>query len=307
MNHTAEVYLWGTRIGIIHLEEGQPYVSFEYDRNFAKSGIEISPLSMPLSNRIYSFPNLPLEAFHGGPGMLADSLPDKFGNAVINQWLAGQGRTPDSFNVIERLCYTGARGMGALEYVPASGPQDTGKESVDIGELVRLASSVLKNRESIHVPMTEDISASQLLRLGTSAGGARAKAVIAWNEETNDRRMVFNCLAVNQDDHVKNVSFLMDKTGTWSLSPAYDITFAYDSGNRWLKAHQMTVNGKQSNITFQDLLCCGKTMDIRKTKCIRIIEEVKTQVERWEAYAEEAGVREHTMRTINDIMKNQMI
>ncbi len=428
MNHTAEVYLWGTRIGIIHLEEGQSFVSFEYDRNFVKSGIEISPLSMPLSNRIYSFPNLPVEAFHGVPGMLADSLPDKFGNAVIKQWLASQGRTADSFNVIERLCYTSARGMGALEYVPASGPQDTGKDLVDIGELVRLASSVLKNRESIHVPMTENLSASQLLKIGTSAGGARAKAVIAWNEKTNDvrsgqidagdgygywlmkfdgvesngdhgledepeytlieyayylmasaagvqmnecrilsengrnhfmtrrfdrdiktgakihmqtlgalahidyntpglcsyeqlalyakqlglgandieqlyRRMVFNCLAVNQDDHVKNVSFLMDRTGTWRLSPAYDVTFAYDVRNRWLKAHQMTVNGKRSDITFDDLICCGKAMDIRKSKCNKIIEEVRTEVDKWEVYAAKAGIREHTMQAIESIIK----
>ena len=117
------------------------------------------------------------------------------------------------------------------------------------------------------------------------------------------RRMVFNCLAVNQDDHVKNFSFLMDRNGTWSLSPAYDITFAYDVKNRWLKAHQMTINGKQSDITAKDLVCAGKTMDIRPSKCKRILEEVKTEIDKWEMYAEKVGIRERTMDAINTVIK----
>ena len=122
MNNFAEVYIWETKIGTLSLKDDLPYAYFEYDRDFIEgirgTNIELSPLRMPISDRLYSFPNL-AEAFHGVPGMIADSLPDKFGNAVINQWLASQGKTEADFNVIDRLCYTGSRGMGALEYRPA--------------------------------------------------------------------------------------------------------------------------------------------------------------------------------------------
>ena len=430
MNNVAEIYLWGTRIGIVYLEEGKQYVSYEYDSGFVHSGVEVSPISMPLSNRVYEFPNLEKTAFHGVPGLLSDSLPDKFGNAVINQWLASQGRSPESFHVVERLCYTGARGMGALEYVPANGPGDSMEESVNISEMVKFASEILKNREKIHLSLTENITYKQLLKLGTSAGGARAKAIIAWNEKTGDirsgqvkagdgygywllkfdgissngdhglqdepeytlieyayylmanaagidmnecrilkengrnhfitkrfdraeetgekihmqtlgaiahidynipglcsyeqaamyarqmgltakdieqlyRRMVFNVLAVNQDDHVKNISFLMNRDGIWRLSPAYDITFSYDSSNKWLSAHQMLVNGKKTQITKDDLLITGQKMDIQKRKCKKIMEEVQNAVKKWAEFAERAGIREATMSMIQHIMKQE--
>lgn len=145
---TAEVYLWGTRIGYIHQGDSDAAASFEYDRKFLKSGIEISPFRMPLSDRVYSFPELSrVEAFKGIPGLFADSLPDKFGNAVIDKWLAGQGRSPQSFTAIERLCYTGKLGMGALEYVPATSPEFINSE-VDVTEMTKLASDVLSGRES---------------------------------------------------------------------------------------------------------------------------------------------------------------
>lgn len=422
MNNTAEVYMWGTRIGIIHLEEGEKYASFEYDSDFVGSCIEVSPIRMPLARTVYSFPNLSGEAFHGVPGLISDSLPDKFGNAVISQWLAEQGRTENSFNVIDRLCYTGSRGMGALEYVPTTGPKEEAGDIVRIDRMVKFASNILKNRERAHLHMDDNISAKQLLLLGTSAGGARAKAVIAWNEETGDirsgqipagkghgywiikfdgvdsngdhdleddpeytlieyayylmateagikmnecrlfnengrnhfmtkrfdrtddgkrihmqtlgalahidynvpclcsyeqlsmyarqigvseadieqiyRRMVFNVLAVNQDDHVKNFSFLMNRSGKWSLSPAYDITFAYNPDNKWLSAHQMNVNGKNTGITEEDLLRSGSNMDISAVRCKRIIEEVNSAIEKWPAFAENAGVPEKTMKMI---------
>lgn len=426
MNTDAEVYLWGSRIALIHLEQGSPYVTFEYDRDFLGSGIEVSPIHMPLSANTYRFPDLPLDAFHGVPGLLADSLPDRFGNAVIDSWLASLGRTPDSFNVIERLCYTGARGMGALEYVPVTGPGASGNDPVDLAALVRLASDVLRKREAIHVPASESLARRQLLQLGTSAGGARAKALIAWNPNTGEvrsgqinagggyeywlikfdgvsgngdhslddipeytrieyayylmatasgihmnecrlleengrhhfmtkrfdrdengrklhmqtlaalshisyqipglcsyemmaqtarrigigsatieqlcRRMIFNVLAVNQDDHVKNFSFLMDRNGRWSLAPAYDITFAYDPANRWLSAHQMTINGKSSDISREDLLTCSKSMGVSRRKAERIMVEVTSQVARWDIFAQKAGVREKTYTMIRDVM-----
>ena len=187
MIRSAEVILWGSRIGIVYQKEDADAFYFEYDRDFLQSGIEVAPFMMPLSERIFSFPELMRsDAFHGMPGLLADSLPDRFGNAVINQWLLGQGREADSLTAIERLCYTGSRGMGALEYVPANGPADTTGE-VDLSEMVRLASDVLKGRQEA-VARADETSKLQLLEIGSSAGGARAKAVIAWNQETGDVR-----------------------------------------------------------------------------------------------------------------------
>ena len=138
----AEVQLWGRTIGAVSLDDGATVAAFQYTPEFAASGIEVSPITMPLGNRVYTFPVLPLGTFHGLPGLLADSLPDKFGNALIDAWLATQGRTPASFNAVERLCYTGARGMGALEFAPAAGPAARVAEKIDINALVRLASDV---------------------------------------------------------------------------------------------------------------------------------------------------------------------
>ena len=119
MNTTAEIFLWGTRVGIIHQDINKPYASFEYDENFLRSNIEIAPVKMPLRNVVYEFPLLSGEPFYGMPGLVADSLPDTFGNTVIEQWLASQGKSITDFSAVDRLCYTGKRGMGALEYVPA--------------------------------------------------------------------------------------------------------------------------------------------------------------------------------------------
>jgi len=424
---TAEVFLWGSRIGIIHLPEGRDYVSFEYDRSFVQSNIELAPLKMPLSTRVYEFPELRGAAFHGVPGLIADSLPDKFGNAIINQWLALQGKNENDFNVLDRLCYTGARGMGALEYVPATGPDFKKTEAVDVAALVEFASDILQRKQQLCYDRGS-LAYSQLLQLGTSAGGARAKAVIAWNESTGEvrsgqinagdgfdywlmkfdgvsgngdhqledkpeytlveyayyllavkagltmqecrlyeengrhhfltkrfdrvegkkvhmqtlgglahldynipglcgyeqaanymrriglgsgeveqffRRMVFNVLAVNQDDHVKNISFIMDKTGTWRLSPAYDITFAYAPQNRWLAAHQMTVNGKKNNISRDDMLACGAAMDISRPRLKRIMAEVAEAVKGWEDLASEVGIREKTINYVSGILDMQ--
>jgi len=332
MNALAEVRLWGRTIGAVSLEEGNDVAAFEYDPAFAGSGIEISPLCMPLSDRVYSFPELSQQTFYGLPGLLADSLPDKFGHALINAWLAARGRQSGSFNAVERLCYTGERGMGALEFVPAIGPKMRRASEIQIDKLVELASQVLTHRTDLRASFAgqaDDKSKEQaltdILRVGTSAGGARAKAVIAWNPSTNEvrsgqvpagqgfeywllkfdgvrgnkdkeledpqgygvieyaysrmakdcgisigecrlfeengrrhfmtrrfdrladgrklhrqlelpmstveeqfRRMVFNIVARNQDDHVKNIAFLMNKSGQWSLSPAFDVTYSFN-------------------------------------------------------------------------------
>ena len=425
MNDTATVTLWGTTVGYFHLEEGRKYVSFEYDKDFVRMGVKVSPIMMPLSNRVYEFPELAMTSFSGVPGLLADSLPDKFGNAVIDHWLAAQGRTPDSFNVVERLCYTGKRGMGALEYVPAINPNGEDNDMIKISRLVGLASDVLQERKNIHLSAEDNINYKQLLKLGTSAGGARAKAIIAYNKQTGDirsgqidagngydfwlikfdgvknngdhdledapeytmieyayykmaikagiimnesrvleeggrkhfmtkrfdrangrklhmqslgalthidyneprlcsyemaaltgreiglpsndieqlfRRMTFNVIGMNQDDHVKNISFLMDRKGIWSLAPAYDVTFAHDYTNKWLKAHQMTINGKSSDISINDLIVCGQNMDIKTSKCNKIIEEVKEAIKQWQDIAHSIGIRERTISLINDVI-----
>ena len=425
MNTTAEVYLWGTRIGIIHQDINKSYSSFEYDRDFLRSGIELSPLRMPLGGAIYEFPSLAGEPFFGMPGLVADSLPDSFGNAVIENWLASIGKSLSDFTAIDRLCYTGKRGMGALEYVPASSDIRDIDETINVREMVKFASDILERRERVSLNADVNLTYSQLVQVGSSAGGARAKALIAWNEATNEvrsgqaqlgpgydywlmkfdnvskngdhgledkpeytlieyayylmakkagitmsecriyrsegdnhfmtkrfdrvngeklhmqslgalthisykepgicgyelaamymkelgisykeieqfyRRMVFNCLAVNQDDHVKNISFIMDRTGTWRLSPAYDITFSYNPTNKWLRAHQMTINGKTTEITNADLLTAGSQMGLKPRRCKDIISEVLSAVESFSLFAEQAGISEKTYAYIDSII-----
>ena len=173
------------------MEDGAGFAAFQYDPAFARSGIEVSPITLPLTDRVYVFPDLPQRTFHGLPGLLADSLPDRFGDALINAWLSTQGRTPESFNAVERLCYTGTRGMGALEYAPATGPKPQRAGMIEVDALVKLASEVLSQRGNQKATFSSERRKNALqdiLRVGTSAGGARAKAVIAWNPETNEVR-----------------------------------------------------------------------------------------------------------------------
>ena len=423
----AEVKMWGRTIGAVSLEEGENVASFQYDPVFAGSGIELSPLFMPLSSRIYRFPALPHETFHGLPGLLADSLPDKFGNALINAWLATQGRNPESFNAVERLCYVGKRGMGSLEFAPVLGPRPRKATKVAIDSLVNLAEEVLLNRNDLRGHFHEEGKPEVLrdiLRVGTSAGGARAKAVIAWNPETNEvrsgqvppdegfdhwllkfdgvagnkdkelddpkgfgaieyayflmartagiqmnacrlleesgrrhfmtrrfdrlaggeklhmqslggmmhfdfnqagaysyeqalqtirrlglpvgvleeqfRRAVFNIIARNQDDHVKNIAFLMDKHGEWSLSPAFDVTYSYNPTGDWTGTHQMTLNGKRDKFTLEDFNACGKAALIKQGRARVIVDEVIDVVKQWPDFANHVGIPEILVRKIQN-------
>ncbi len=417
----AGVYLWGTRIGTVAQESSAQAAVFTYEKDFLRSGIELSPLWMPLSERNYSFPGLRRESFRGLPGMLADSLPDRYGTRLLERAFAERGREAESILAVERLCYTGSRGMGALEYRPEDSLVTTIDESLDLDVLVRAASEVLTAREQLRAS-SSDIR--QLISVGTSAGGARAKAVIAWNRETGDvrsgqiaarpgyehwivkfdgvtgnrdhgdkddgteftrieyayhlmavaagidmseclllrqagkyhfatkrfdrigdsgeklhmqtlgalahydfndpgansyeqaaqvlyrlgmgkkeaeqlyRRMVFNVMARNQDDHVKNISFLMDRRGRWSLAPAYDVTFAMDPDNHWLRRHQMSVNGKLENISAEDLLASAKNMNLSEFRAKRILNEVSAALAGWSDFAEEAFVTEPTMGAV---------
>ena len=417
MTTLAEVKLWGNTIGAVSIEDGAGIAAFQYTPEFAASGIEVSPIAMPLGNRVYSFPDLARNTFHGLPGLLADSLPDRFGNALIDAWLATQGRTSASFNAVERLCYTGARGMGALEYAPAAGPTARVAEKIQIDSLVKLASEVLTQRGDIAASFADPERAKalqEILRVGTSAGGARAKAVIAWNRATNEvrsgqvaagdgfdywllkfdgvsgnkdkeledpkgygaveyayslmahaagvsmsecrlleennrrhfmtrrfertpgggklhaqslcalahydfnhagayayeqallvirqlelpmsaieeqfRRMVFNVIARNQDDHVKNIAFLMDQEGSWSLAPAFDMTYSYNPSGPWTARHQMTLNGKRDGFTMEDFRVCAKTAMMKRGRAEKIVEEVRAAVALWPEYADKAKV-----------------
>jgi len=426
----AAVYLWGRRIGAVSIDEGQTFASFQYEPAFTRSGIRIAPLTMPLAPTIYSIPDLPLISFHGLPGLLADSIPDRFGNALIDAWLATQGRAPESFNAVERLLYTGARGMGALEYKPAIGPKDRKTQKINIDALVDLASEVLTHRNNLSASFAEGDrrnSLRQILRVGTSAGGARAKAVIAWNPKTNEvrsgqvpagpsfdywllkfdgvagnrdkdlddpkgfgaieyayykmavaagitmnecrlleesgrrhfmakrfdrlaegeklhmqslaalahydfnsagaysyeqaimtirtlglpmeaieqqfRRTTFNIVARNQDDHVKNIAFLMDKKGAWALSPAFDVIYSYNPSGPWTAQHQMSMNGKRDAFTREDFTTFANTAGMKRGRDKVILQEVEGVVSQWQRFAREADVTKdwqaqiaHTLR-----------
>jgi serine/threonine-protein kinase HipA len=426
----AEVRLWGRTIGAVSLAEDNQVAAFEYDPAFAASDIQVAPLMMPLSRRVYSFPELSRPTFYGLPGLLADSLPDKFGNALINSWLATQGRAPDSFNAVERLRYTGARGMGALEFTPQLGPRMPNSREIQIDQLVELASDVLSARQNLQVSFADATRAqaiTDILRVGTSAGGARAKAVIAWNPLTNEvrsgqveagkgfeywllkfdgvkgnrdkelddpqgygaieyayanmardcgidisecrlfeengrrhfmtrrfdrlnngeklhmqslgamahydfnqagaygyeqallvirqlelpmqaieqqfRRMVFNIVARNQDDHVKNIAFLMDKQGVWSLAPAFDMTYSYNPSGDWTASHQMTLNGKRDDFLMADFEAAAKSASMQRGRAKAIVHEVQDVVARWQEYALDAGVSSDWAEKIQQVLR----
>lgn len=189
MLKSVEVVLWDTVIGKVSLAEGDPIVRFEYSQDIRDLGVELSPLHMPLGRNIYRFPDLPIESFHGLPGLLADSLPDKFGNKVIAAWMRAGGHSPDELSAVDRLAYAGKRGMGALEYRPALLDKDDIDEKVSVDELAGLANDVLKMREEARAELTPGLNRyAPILRVGSSAGGARAKALIAWNKKTGEVR-----------------------------------------------------------------------------------------------------------------------
>jgi serine/threonine-protein kinase HipA len=410
--------MWGTRIGAVAVGT-DGICTFEYDRDFLASGIEVAPLTMPLSSVPYRFPALSRDTFSGLPGMLADSLPDRFGNAIIDSWLARQGRSKASFGVIERLCYTGSRGMGALEFMPATGPGAPSGDPVEVSALRELAAQVLQERASagsIAGGLDKSGALQTILQVGTSAGGARAKAVIAWNESTGEvrsgqadapdgfehwllkfdgvaenrdreladplgfgaleyaysrmaaaagvtmarcrlfeesgrrhfmtrrfdrpapserlhmltlaglahfdfnapgahsyeevfelmarlglgvdqreqyyRRMLFNVVARNQDDHVKNTAFLMDRRGEWRLSPAYDVCWSYNPAGQWTSQHQMTIAGKRDGFTRDDLLTAARTGNIAERRARNCLDEVVAAAVEWERIASDVGVDE---------------
>lgn len=415
----AEIWIWDQLAGAILWDESKQLGSFEFDQKFLRSGLDISPIKMPLTggNQIYSFPELrptrgeAFDTFKGLPGLLADMLPDKYGNQLINTWLVQNGRAADSLNPVEQLCFIGKRGVGALEIRPTLREETVKASTLEIDSLVGIANKILNSREGFQANLTgeEQSALSDILKIGTSAGGARAKAVIAFNPKTGevksgqvkapagfsywiikfdgvhdsqfgatmgygrvemayylmakaagirmnecrlleengrahfmtkrfDRlddgqkihmqslcgirhfdfnqvgfysyeqvfetmrilrlpypeaeelfvRMVFNVLARNCDDHTKNFAFLMDQNGKWSLSPAYDICYAYRPGSIWVSSQSLMVNGKRENIGDADFLEVARQMNIKKPE--EKMEQVRLAVGRWVEFAEEVGV-----------------
>lgn len=414
---TAIVKLWGNTVGAVSWIDERGYGIFEYDKDFLNKGLDVSPIMMSLnaaraSDGKFFFSSLNKDTFLGLPGMLADVLPDKFGNSIINAWLARNGQDSAHFSPVERLCYTGKRGMGALEFSPTFIQKYDESVSVEISELVKLAQEVMNERKELNVQFSgnnhENADAIlDILRVGTSAGGARPKAVIAMNKEgevmsgqadapkgydywllkfdgvtdlelgepggygrieyayylmardagidmtecklleengrahfmtkrfdrvngnkkhmqslcgiahydfnmagaysyeqafevmrklrlskakatQQYRRMLFNIIARNQDDHTKNISFLMDNDGKWRLSPAYDVTYSHNPAGNWTNQHQMSVNGKRDNFIKEELIYTGKSISINNPE--EIIDEVIVAVDKWTEFANKAGV-----------------
>lgn len=415
----AEIWLWDQLVGAILWDERQQVAGFEFDGKFLRSGLDIAPITMPLGQgrRLHSFPELrrgkndPFDTFRGLPGLLADMLPDKYGNQLINAWLTQNSRPSDSLNPVELLCFIGKRGVGALEIQPSLRQESGRASNLEIESLVGIANRVLSSREDFQTDLSkeEEVALADILKVGTSAGGARAKAVIAFNEKTGevksgqvhspkgfshwiikfdgvtdsqfgaslgygrvemayykmaleagvemsecrlmeengrahfmtkrfDRtgsgqkihmqslcgirhfdfnqvgsysyeqvfetmrmlrlrypeaeqlfiRMVFNVLARNCDDHTKNFAFLMDQTGSWRLSPAYDICYAYRPGSHWVSSQSLMVNGKRERILDEDFLEVAKKMNIKKPE--EKINRVRNAVQNWLQFAEEIRV-----------------
>lgn len=416
----AEVKIWGELVGAVAWNEQTSMASFEYAPNFKKLNIELAPLKMPVngSKSIFSFPelrrvkNAVYDTFKGLPGLLADSLPDKYGNQLINRWLAQQGRPQDSLNPVEMLCFIGSRGMGALEFEPSSIKENKNTFSVEINSLVDIAQKMLYQRASFNTNLLqeEEKAVVEMLKIGTSAGGARPKAVIAYNEITGEvksgqtkapqgfehwlikldgvsdvqlgasigygrvemayylmakdcginmmpstlleengrahfmtkrfdregnhtkhhiqtfcainhfdfnlvqsfsyeqlfqtmrelklnylefeqmyRRMIFNVIARNCDDHTKNFSFILKQGKNWELAPAYDLCHAYRPGSEWVSQHALSINNKRKNITMEDLIGIGNSFNLKKAKPIII--EINNTIKNWKKYAQIVSVK----------------
>ena len=428
MLKTVNVYLWDTFVGTASLSGEGLAIRFEYSADIRNLGIELAPCRMPLSGQVYSFPELPFGSFHGLPGLLSDSLPDKFGNKVIAAYLRSRNLNPEDLTSVDRLAYAGKRGMGALEYRPALLDKEDLDERIEVETLAELADAVLKMREDAKASLSEGMTDyAPILRVGSSAGGARAKALIGWNEATGEvrsgqvalppdfgywlvkfdgltgngdkegddkwgygrveyayhlmakaagiemtecrlwnrrhfmtrrfdrtadggklhmltlgamahfdfndpqvnsyeaafdvtrqvvgdaraeaelfRRMVFNVLAWNCDDHVKNIAYLMDRNGDWTLSPAYDECYAYNPNGAWTSGHQMSINGKRRAIAIADLLAVAPQANLREHKARQIVAEVRDAVAAWPRFAAEAEVRDEFAVKIGNVLAREI-
>ena len=424
---TAYINLWEKRVGAVAWDSTTQTASFEYDPKFIATNWEVAPLKMPLSQstQIFSFPDLVRNiTFKGLPGLLADVLPDKYGSQLINAWLAQNGRPENSLNPVELVCFIGNRGMGALEFEPIQFKSNKTAFTIEMDNLVHITQEVLNNRQEFETNLNEDEQKALLdiLKIGTSAGGARPKAIIAYNEKTGViksgqskapkgfnhwlikldgvsdsqfgastgygrvemayylmakacgiemkecrlleengrahfmtqrfdredgdikhhiqtfcaiqhfdfnnvtsfsyeqlfqtmrllrlpypqaeqlfRRMVFNVMARNCDDHTKNFAFRLRRTSEWELAPAYDICHAYRPGSEWVSQHALSINGKRNNITKDDLLTIASSMNIKKASAI--IQQISAVIKNWSDFAAQTDV----VPILKDAIKNTLL
>ena len=422
METVINIKLWNENVAAVAWDKEKEYATIEFYNSFAKMGWDIAPLQMPINDilrgeRIFSFPANRGKTFKGLPALLADSLPDDYGNSVIDEWFASKNMSVE-ISPLDRLCYIGKRGMGALEFEPAHTDNLLNESSVlEIKELTALAKEILSKRTAFQTNLRNNNKAIfDILRVGTSAGGAKPKAIIAYNEATGEvrsgqvqapvgfsywllkfdgveggkikdnplgigkieyayykmasdcgikmtecrllregrkahfmtkrfdrtengekvhtqtfsaignfdrderysyeqifqvirqlnlpyseleqmyRRMVFNVLARNHDDHTKNHSFLMDKNGNWSLAPAYDLCYSYSPSGKWTNKHQLSLNGKRDNFTMQDLLQVAKKQNVKNAK--EIVYQVLGVVSQWTKYANRYKIKKEFINTI---------
>lgn len=406
----VEVYLWGKFVGVVALDPKLGYYVFAYAKSFAQTNIELAPLHMPLNvnEDVFVFTDLPEATYRRLPAMFADALPDDFGNALIDRYMASKGVTRNHITQLDRLAYMGKRAMGALEFKPTRGPKNSKPTVIKMNNLVTEARKAVKGK------LNGDDETSAALRsiidVGTSAGGARAKAVIAWNPKTQEiqsgqveaqagfehwllkfdgmgkdkelgvsehygrieyayylmathagitmsesrlleengrahfmtkrfdregknvkhhmqtlcamshldykkkstnsyeqllmtlselelpheafvevfRRMIFNVMGRNCDDHTKNFSFILKERGRWQLAPAYDVTFAHNPNGEWTNQHLMSVNGKFKNITAEDVIEVANRFGVGEVKVLML--EVSGAIKLWPTFAKKAGL-----------------
>lgn len=426
----VNVNIWGKNVGSLMWNDKNNVALFQYDKKFLTSDLDLSPIAMPLiesrKDKVYQFLNNRNMCFNGLPGLVADSLPDKFGTQIINEWFLSVGMPNEHITPLDRLCYVGKRGMGALEYIPSHSLSLESSSILHIDELTRLADSIFKNRDGFRENLkSQNKAILDILKIGTSAGGAKPKAIIAYNDLTGEvrsgqvkapdgfaywllkfdgtsfsehgkinenprgignieyayhlmakdcgitmtecrllnegkyshfmtkrfdrldngeklhvqtlaalghldrdarhsyeeifvimkkmnlpytqqeelfRRMVFNVVSRNHDDHTKNFSFIMNNRGKWSIAPAYDLCYSYSPSGKWTNKHQLSINGKQDNFTYQDFLKVGKIYGINNPK--EIISHIADVVSNWGKYAKDCGVND---AHLNSIEKNLIL
>ena len=424
METVINIKLWNENVAAVAWDKEKEYATIEFYDGFAQNGWDIAPLQMPINDilrggRIFSFPANRGKTFKGLPSVLADSLPDDYGNSVIDEWFASKNM-PVEISPLDRLCYIGKRGMGALEFEPANADNLLNESSaLEISELTTLAKEILNKRTAFQTNLrNNNKTVYDILRVGTSAGGAKPKAIIAYNETTGEvrsgqvqapegfsywllkfdgiegekikdnpqgigkieyayykmaidcgikmtecqllkegrrahfmtkrfdrtgnseklhtqtlcaignfdrderysyeqifqtirhlnlpyseleemyKRMVFNIITRNHDDHTKNHSFIMDKNGQWSLAPAYDLCYSYSPSGKWTSKHQLSLNGKRDNFTMQDLLQVAERQDIKNSKTI--IEQTLDVAAQWSVYANKYDVKPQFTKIIQE-------
>ncbi len=424
MDTVLKVTLWGKEVAAIAWVREREMAVLEFFDSFVRDELDLAPLIMSIEDlkrgeRIFSFPTLGFKTYQGLPGLIADSLPDDYGNSVIDEWFS-QKDLSSQINPLDRLMYIGNRGMGALEYEPViAEPLLSESSGIEVAELVEMAGRILNERERFRANLSENKKALiDVLKVGTSAGGAKPKAIIAYNENTKEvrsgqvkapedysywllkfdgieggkikdnpsgigrieyayhkmamdcgirmtecrlwhedkkthfmtkrfdrsdtgekihiqtlcgiahfdrdnrysyeqlfqvmrrlylpysdmeqmyRRMVFNVLARNHDDHTKNHAFMMDKLGRWSLAPAYDLCYSYAPSGTWTRMHQLSLSGKRDNFIYKDLIAAALKADIRNPKVI--IEQISQVVSQWKQYAAAVDVPENYIHQISE-------